>query len=277
MQILWSKRFAEENPWEPEYSGVFHERNGQLHFFFKGREGLSVIAEADAKATTVYSGKVSLPGQWILAASPAGDFLFYQEQIFPQGLLQQRVLDLCTLQVTENVPEEAVRSYQAQVKPLYHYEEASFSSGAYCIAHKGSWGYECFRNGEPIWQFNGYAWLYTDVFFYKDRVFFGTSGQGGYFYVLDLQTGKALTKLKTGGTKHIIREGEYCYVLQNGKQCSLICVDLTDGRIRQAVQLPGAAGPSAILQRTGERLQAITFEKKNDRMRNACWTCLALT
>lgn len=272
MQVLWNKNFTNDSPWEPFYDGVFHEHDGEVRFFFTNGSGVVMLKESAEAWQTVCHINTTLPCSWMLVDS----FLFLENRIRQEMPFKDKAIDLCTLQMTENIPDSVRARYNALLKPMLYYVEETVSHGEYCISHKGEWGYECTKNGEKIWQFRGYAWLYTDIHFWNDRVFFGTSGQGGYFYVLDLETGEPLTKLKTGGTEHIVQIGNLCYVLQNGKHASIVCVDLRDGKIRETLPLMGTAGYRAVIQQVGQRLHTITFNTKNGRMNSAYWSCVAL-
>lgn len=198
MQLLWSRQLTDDNPSESNYDGIFYEYDGEVRFVFKNRDGLSVLTENSDAPQAICSGRIPSSRRWVLVDQQDYSYLFFEDNLYRECLREDRAFDLRTLQMTHMLPQAALKDYRAAHKPMKYYEEAPFAHGEYCISHKGEWGYECSINGEKIWQFRGYAWLYTDIHFWNDRVFFGTSGQGGYFYVLDLETGEPLTKRRNG-------------------------------------------------------------------------------
>jgi hypothetical protein len=90
----------------------------------------------------------------------------------PKLLLNEELaLDLSAFEIT-HLPDTT--EYGRLRKPEKYYVEASFTHEGYEISHKGNFGYQCRRNGEKIWEFRSQGYLYTDICFRADRVFFGT-------------------------------------------------------------------------------------------------------
>ena len=176
------------------------------------------------------------------------------------------------------VEEDSLKEvFKVLQKPEKYYEEASFTFGEYCISRKGSFGYRCTLDRKILWDFQGQGYLYTDICVLKNRAFFGTAGQGGYFYILDLQTGEPLAKIKTGGTASIVTAGNCCYVLSSGKTARLMCVSLADGSILGETVLPGKSNAYSRLDLVDGKIHAITFLYKNRFLQQAVWNCIALT
>ena len=149
---------------------------------------------------------------------------------------------------------------------VYHFGEDS-------ISHKSEWSYVCKRSGEEVWTFKGYAWRYTSIERYGDNIYFGTAGQGGYFYLLNLHTGEALLKLKTGGTANIYaRRDNKLYLLQQEKKAYLVCIDLNDGIILERLELPGTVKDDCAVMLLDDTVHAVTlfFQKKRS-FSHACW------
>lgn len=141
------------------------------------------------------------------------------------------------------------------------------------IAHKGPWDYVCRRDGEQVWTFEGQAWRYTDIEKYGSNIYFGTAGQGGYFYLLNLHTGKPLLELKTGGTAHIYaRRDNKLYLLRQEDQAQLVCVDLNDGTILECLTLPGVVNEVCGIKLIGNTVHAVTlFYEHGLNFSHACW------
>ncbi|MBQ9746919.1 MAG: hypothetical protein IJW21_08880, partial [Clostridia bacterium] len=104
---------------------------------------------------------------------------------------------------------------QKELKKLYDYrEEASRedyvkSFGEYTVINNiGQWGYSCHKNGELIWKKSLRAYLYTEIERYGDTLVFGTDGQGGHFYGLDIETGEIRFDFNTKGTARYFIYGE---------------------------------------------------------------------
>ena len=143
----------------------------------------------------------------------------------------------------------------------------------YAISHKSEWSYVCKQDGKEIWTFKGYAWRYTCIERYGDNIYFGTAGQGGYFYLLNLHTGEPLVKLKTGGSVNIYaRQENKLYLLQQEKKAYLVCVDLNDGTILERLELPGTVKDECAVKLIGNTVHAVTlFFHKNRSFSHACW------
>lgn len=271
MRLLWSKPIHEENPWEPEYAGVFCKIHDRVHFCYQSRKGPRILSEDWdlSKPLCPDSAGVHfpLPHRWILVEGEVPPHLFFSDN---------QVLNLTEMRLYDQPDRAILEQHHALWKSGKHYVEDSFQYDAYQISHKGNFGYQCTRNGIPVWTFKGQGYLYTDIFRGNDRLYFGTAGQGGYFYILNLETGEPLTKIKTGGTASIVRSGECCYILHNEKGAKLLCIDLTDGSIKNEVALPGKSCTDSILKEIDGRIHGITFEIKNGFMQHAYWNCIEL-
>lgn len=267
MKLLWSKPVPTDNPWEPYYAGIFCKIADKVHYIFKEGRGIGVLAEdCDAIQNFCAEDKlIPLPNHWILSESEDHANLFFNE-----GLL----LEIPDMKIREIADTALAEEYRNRCKPEKYYVEASFCHEGYCISHKGNFGYRCTKDGEVLWEFRGQGYLYTDICFREDRVFFGTAGQGGYFYVVNLKTGEALANIKTGGTASLVAADDRCYVLANGKTAKLLCVDIQNGAIRSEAELPGKASVYSRLGLIDGRLHAITFSYKKDCLHRAIWNCV---
>lgn len=267
MKLLWSKPIPTDAPWEPASAGVFCKTGDKVHFIFKEGKGIGLLAEDCAAIRKLWAEdkQIPLPNHWILLESEDDAKLFFHE-----GLL----LDIPDMKIRDIADSALAEEYRNHCKPEKYYVEASFCHEDYCISHKGNFGYQCTKDGNVLWEFWGQGYLYTDIFFREDRVFFGTAGQGGYFYVLNLKTGEAMANIKTGGTASIIAVEDCCYVLTNKKTAKLLCVDIKDGCIRWEMELPGKSSAYSRLKRIDGKIHAITYSYKRHSLQCAIWSCI---
>lgn len=269
MRLLWSKEIKEDNAWLPEYEGYFLKIKDKVVFFYDRTSGPCMLVQDQLYAETIYKEtpecRLPLPTRWKLLYAEESSYLQFAEDT---------VLDLKTMEVISSPAVNIQAVHQRHQFSETDYINKSFHYGEYCISHKGEWGYSCHKDGRVMWEFKGYGWLYTDILFWKNRLFFGTAGQGGYFYVLDLETGNLLTKIKTGGTKSFVQAENLCYVLCNEKNARLICVDLQNGKVREKLELPGKSKESSIVKIIDSKIHTTTFEIKKDRLVSTFWNCV---
>lgn len=266
MDNVWSKYLQTCNPWEPHYYGIFNMRNNLVRFFFKNRTCMLSIAENEHDIKVVHLSTtgvpLALPREWAIIEDKITSFLMISES---QGI------DLTANIPVNQIPIHIQLAYREQMRYACHYEEAQFVFGEYRICHKGKCGYVCMKNGELLWEFTGKGYLYTEVVCWKNRVMFGTAGRGGYFYILDIDTGFPIVSLKTGGTRCFIHLDNLCYVLSNTRHACLLCVDLSNDTIIDQCELPGKATVNSKLVYLGENLHAITFDYRNSELKGAFW------
>ena len=177
------------------------------------------------------------------------------------------------------VSEKIQQILAASVRPEHYFETHAFAFDEYCISHRGHCGYCCTKDGKEIWDFLGKAYLYTEIFRWKNRVFFGTAGYGGYFYVLDIDTGEVLIAVKTGGTASIAQKDNLCYFSSKSNKrntSKILCVDLQDVRIVDEIEVHGEVTPESKLQIIGSQIHAVTFVQRNGRCINAIWNVVEM-
>lgn len=271
MNLEWTKIIQSKNPWEPNYYGCFCSINGCVLFLYEEWNELCALPQNKEFADVIYTAPIgtslALPYEWILVKEDDTAFLFFA---------QNRAINLSEMVVDDNLTNTVLSAYRAQIKPKSYYEEWPFSFGEYCISHKGYSGYVCTKNGTKVWEFKGQAYLYTDIYRWNNRVYFGTAGKGGYVYILDLENGTQVAKIKTGGTTAIVESANLCYFLSNDKGAKLLCMDLQNGDIIQETVLPGKVSINSRLQLIDSHIHAITFEYKGDSMKNAIWNCISI-
>ena len=271
MKILWNRQFKREYLWEPKCDGQFIKQDNHVSFIFADDDNLLAFSEKDALPRLLYTNTsveiLPLPSEWMVVDTPEDAFLMVSED---QGL------NLKNNKFSHDVPEHIQMEFKKRIKPFAYYETFPQSLGEYTILHKGNSGYVCMKENEKLWEFTGRAYLYTDMMRWKDRLFFGTAGQGGYFYVLDINTGVPLASIKTGGTQRIIQVDNLCYVLRREKRSQLVCVDLSDGKIVSQCDLPGKASVKSAIAMIDNRIHAITFNYSNSIPIGFTWSCIEM-
>ncbi|MBP3660681.1 MAG: hypothetical protein J6I89_04765 [Oscillospiraceae bacterium] len=235
MRLIESVTIQHGNPWEPELDGLFLDRNGGVMFCFM--EGWSVVAQSEDGSKEVWytapeGERLELPYHWTGAAKGAAPML---------------------------------RTWWPSNTEIYYFED-------YTISHTSQWSYVCKKAKETVWKFKGYAWRYTTIERFGENIYFGTAGQGGYFYLLNLHNGEALLKLKTGGTVNIYaRRENRLYLLQQEKKAYLVCIDLSDGTILERLELPGKAHQDSAIRLIGDTIHCVTFTYKGGPVKEALW------
>ena len=235
MKLMESVVIQHENPWEPHLDGLFLNRDGTVKFCCK--EQNQVVAQdmngsREVWYTAPEGETLELPWDWTGAARGGPPML---------------------------------RTWRPSEAEIYYF-------GDYTISHTSQWSYVCKKAGEEVWSFKGYAWRYTLIERYGDNIYFGTAGQGGYFYLLNLHTGEPLLKLRTGGSAKICNRRENkLYLLQQEKKAYLLCIDLNDGTILERLELPGKADLHSAVRLIGDTVHAVTFTYKGGPVKDALW------
>ena len=235
MRLIESVTIQHENPWEPELDGLFLDRNGGVKFCFM--EGWSVVAQSEDGSKEVWytapeGERLEMPYHWTGAAKGVSPML---------------------------------RTWWPSDTEIYYFED-------YTISHTSQWSYICKKAKETVWKFKGYAWRYTTIERFGDNIYFGTAGQGGYFYLLNLHTGAPLLKLTAGGTVNIYaRRENRLYLLQQEKKAYLVCFDLNDGKILERLELPGNSHQDSAIRLIGDTIHCVTFTYKGGPVKEALW------
>ena len=253
MQLLWSKPIPCRNPWEPELQGIFARHAGEPAFFWLERGGICAMLPAAEGAAVHRLSPVAglpLPRHWRLLEESA--------------LLQltgSHALDLNTLQL---IPHD-LSIPRREAYP-------SFTLGDYRIDYNAGHTLTCTRSGETVWTFRIQAYLYTPVLPWQDMILFGTSGNGGHFYLLRLETGEVVADIRTGGTEYIAQEDGFCYILANAPMAHLLQVEIATGRTAGKLSLPGKGLNSSLLLMDG-KIHTVTYQYKSGRLTGAVWSC----
>lgn len=264
---LHQKRFIpSHNPWEPCFFGAFFAMDDIPCFLYDDRNRVCMLPLTHESPWAIDADLAhALPSRWTFLQHGGQPYLFIKPNV---------AIDLRQGEQLPDIPEALRTQYLESVRPEKYFEEYPFCFDDYCISHKGYCGYRCTKEGKTIWEFTGRAYLYTEITRWNNRVFFGTAGHGGYFYILDLDTGEAIASIKTGGTASIAQMGHLCFVACRGakRNCSkLLCVDLRNGKIVQELDLHGGVSSYSRLQLIGQQLHIVTFVYKGELLQNAIW------
>lgn len=269
---LYQRRYIPtSDPWEPYYFGTFFTMDSTPCFLYKDK-GKVCLLPLTCKEPMIIDVDITseFPCSWVFLYHDDQPFLFVKSDI---------VIDLKKGKQLPFISDALQTKYIACARPEMYFEEHKFSFNDYCISHKGNSGYQCSKAGEVKWEFAGKAYLYTDIIRWNNRIFFGTAGNGGYFYILDLDTGTPVASIKTGVTASIAQMGHLCFVARRGvkRNCSqLLCVDLRDGRVIEEFDLQGGVTKDSKLQMIGQQLHIVTFEYKGDKLQTAIWNTVSI-
>lgn len=265
MDIVSARRIdLTSNTLEANMFGIFTKQQSKIVFFFRKDRSLHYFDEAlhswEKYPVDIKGCTIPLPYDWYWSESHS--CLLFSDF---EGI---NIANKCFL---SPLPTSLRSEYINNTRSAKHLVEDDFQFEDYCISHKGMMGYSCTRNGRHLWDFRGRAYLFTEIERYKNVVYFGTGGAGGYFYALNLDTGMPIVALKTGGTSCIERIGHLCYFLQCDKETSLVCVNLLSGDIEDRIQLSGTAMIYSRLKLIDDKLHAITFQYQKKQLQAAFW------
>ncbi len=131
-----------------------------------------------------------------------------------------------------------IRFKSSKRKNPTHYTIDSFSFGEYIVSHIGEWGYQCHKNGQLLWTKSLRGYLYTDIELIGENIVFGTSGFGGHFYSLNLNSGVIVFDINTKGTSQFYFDG-FFYVCNRNSKCTDLIKITTTGEIIENIRLDG--------------------------------------
>ena len=115
-----------------------------------------------------------------------------------------------------------------------------FVFGEYTISHHGEWGYACKKNGQLLWKKSLKGYLYTEIILDQGNIVFGTAGQGGHFYSLNIDTGEIVFDFNTMGTSIFFDvNNNYYFCATNKKNTQIHRID-HDGNVLETIEIEGA-------------------------------------
>ena len=114
-----------------------------------------------------------------------------------------------------------------------------FIFGEYTISHYGEWGYMCKKNGQLLWKKSLKGYLYTEIVLNQDNIVFGTAGQGGHFYSLNIDTGDIIFDFNTKGTsKYFDANNSYYFCSVDNRSTQIFRID-HNGKILENIEVDG--------------------------------------
>ena len=121
-----------------------------------------------------------------------------------------------------------------------HYPGDKYVFGEYTIVRHGEWGYRCEKNGQVLWTKSLKGYLYTDITFHQGNVIWGTAGQGGHFYSLNIVTGEIVFDFNTRGTSVYYDVNQNYYFCSTDKKNTQILRIDCNGTVLDAISVEGA-------------------------------------
>jgi outer membrane protein assembly factor BamB len=115
-----------------------------------------------------------------------------------------------------------------------------FIFGEYTISHHGEWGYACKKNDQLLWKKSLKGYLYTEIILDRGNIVFGTAGQGGHFYSLNINTGEIVFDFNTRGTSIFFDvNNNYYFCATDKKNTQIYRID-HDGNVLETIEIEGA-------------------------------------
>ena len=231
MNVLWEIDLA---PIDSEWDlyGKFFSHAASNYFLYKRNNNLELLCFSDEgivlRQNTFSNCAPDIPAFWQVSNA--------DNHVIVCGNNLAFYID--TLTLSTNPPVTILEGYRANP---HHLTDDSFCFGDRIISHRGAFGYRCTKVGSrnKIWDITLNGYLYRDVVFFAktNSVLFCTAGHRGSVYSVDIESGRMLFEVKTGGTKDIVivEEALYCYRL--GKAGRLLEVNLNTGVVTKEYYL----------------------------------------
>lgn len=151
------------------------------------------------------------------------------------GIQNGQLLTWSTTGNTKEYKEKQQKKYEP-----YHLECDDFVFGEYTISHYGQWGYLCKKNDKLLWKKSLKGYLYTDMMLNQNNIIFGTSGQGGHFYSLNIDTGEIVFDFNTKGTSVFYdANNSFYFCSTDSKRTQILRIDYS-GNVLEKIGVEGA-------------------------------------
>lgn len=175
--------------------------------------------------------------------------------------------------------KEYREKYEAKHAP-YHLECDDFIFGDYTISHYGQQGYLCRKNGSLLWKKSLKGYLYTDITLVQNNLVFGTSGQGGHFYSLNMDTGEIVFDFNTGGTSVFYNVNNRFYFCSSDRKNTQVFAIDDSGNVLEKIEMEGAYRDGcSLLKLCDDFLCVITLKKKrkeNTELYSPIFNCIQI-
>lgn len=89
-----------------------------------------------------------------------------------------------------------------------------------------------FKNGKQIWNLKVQGYLYTSIALLEEKfIVFGTAGQGGGFYIVEIETGNLKFHENTKGTVNYLIKNKLIYFADDNN--NLVILDTSDYTVKR--------------------------------------------
>ena len=254
MELIWEETLGRGDIRERDYKGHVVQLNEQPVFFFRGENKRIACAELSNNGID----KISYITDQQIGSKPE-NWLFVDNSHLLM-VSQDLCFDLLSKVAVDRILPEYAHEYQHKViDRAMHLEYDGFTFGDYEISRKGVRGYTCKLHGKLLWKLTVYGYLYTDFFLKDGRILFGTDGQGGHFYIVDLKSGELVCDINTHGTNCFAIKDDKVYVLKRGKESAVLEISINDGIVRDSIRIGGCATMESPLVLSQDRLYYVSF------------------
>ena len=150
MKLIWTRELDVQNPWEPDFHGVFFYQESGISFYYKDEHLVRCVHGQMDEPEILFEGKQGisppLPHDWMIIKQDDALSLLCGERI---------AIELKTGRSKIPAPDNLQSEYQRRKPSPEHFVEDSFVLNEYQVRHKGEWGYICQKDGQDIWKFGG--------------------------------------------------------------------------------------------------------------------------
>lgn len=162
----------------------------------------------------------------------------------------------------------------------HHLVYDDFVFGDYIISHYGRQGYMCKKNDKLLWKRALKGYLYTDITLVKNNLVFGTAGQGGHFYSLNIDTGEIVFDFNTKGTSEFYVVNNSFYFCSTDNQSTQVFRIDYSGNVLESIEIEGVFYDGCSLFKLCKNLLCVmTLKKKrkeNDEFFSPIFNCIQL-
>lgn len=259
MKVEWAIPYVSGTISEPDCAGLFFKKNLKLMFFYKFQQKLRglLVSNFGIMEMPIESNdlEVSIPNQWTITGEKTNHLMCSERFCFSLDSMSQ-----C------NAPsKEDVQAFKNREQCMKNSIFKDYTFGDYTVRHPSEFIYECLLNNKRIWKLRAQGYLYTEINNYKGQLFFGTAGQGGRFYDINLGSGKTVLSINTGGTDQIVGEGNERFFLILGRVGKLVQVALDSGEILKTVELLGSTNINSRIYISNGSIFVTTFIYNSNR------------
>ena len=277
MHLDWCYKYAENTRgqlFEFLLRGVVCVEKKQATLYYEAAGGVGVCSIT--KDGVDRNEVIPFPREACSSGLPYSDWFITEDApgLLVLGRDSNLALDRDSLSfVTSPANSKAVAIEREKQRHAWTLGTKKYVFGEYVIAPLGAKSYVCYKNSGLAWKLSkckGY--LYTPIeLFGNNRLFWGTDGYGGAFYIVNLFSGSVETEIPTGGTSIIVGSGSIRYVLLRGKKSKLAKVDLESGTVLETVEVFGSATDNSQMFMMDGAIYVSTFTHFKNGSKGGAW------